>query len=44
MKTILSSIKAWVNKQFRQSIADWEQNDSSALNYIKNKRSKRQDR
>lgn len=41
MKTILSAVKTWANGRIdvriKDSVADWNQNDSSADNYIKNR-------
>ena len=37
MKTILSGVQAWTKGKIKESTADWNQNDSSADNYIKNR-------
>ena len=37
IKTIIMSIKVWVESLFVSSTADWNQEDSSQTNYIKNK-------
>ena len=41
MKTILSGIQKWTKKEIKDnaknSTADWNQNDSSAANYVKNR-------
>ena len=37
MKTILSAVKTWTTGKIKESTADWNQNDSSADNYIKNR-------
>ena len=37
IKTIIMSIKVWVESLFVNSTADWNQEDSSQTNYIKNK-------
>jgi hypothetical protein len=44
MKTILSAMKAWTRKEINkisnrivESTADWNQNDSNADNYVKNR-------
>lgn len=37
IKTIIMSIKVWVESLFVNSTADWKQEDSGQTNYIKNK-------
>lgn len=37
MSTILSAFKDWTKKEIKDSTADWNQNDSSANNYVKNR-------
>ena len=37
VKTLISGFKILVNKKIRGSVADWNQNDSSADNYVKNR-------
>jgi hypothetical protein len=37
MKTIISGLKQWVSTQITKSKSDWNQNDSSATNYVKNR-------
>lgn len=37
VKTLMSGFKTLVNKKIRGSVADWNQNDSSADNYVKNR-------
>lgn len=41
MKTIISAIKSWVSDEIkdasRVSVADWNQNDANADNYVKNR-------
>lgn len=37
MKTIISGLKQWVSTQIIKSKSDWDQNDSSATNYVKNR-------
>lgn len=37
MKTIISAIQSWVTGKIKDSTADWNQSDSSADSYIKNK-------
>lgn len=37
MKTILSAIKTWTERKIKSSTADWNQNDSTADNYVKNR-------
>ena len=37
MKTMVSAVKSWTEKKFDESTADWNQNDSTASNYIKNR-------
>lgn len=37
MKTILSAVQAWTKGKIKDSAADWNQNDSSADNYVKNR-------
>jgi hypothetical protein len=37
IKTIINAIKSWGREQIRQSTADWNQNNSSADSYIKNR-------
>ena len=37
MKTIISAIQEWVSGRIEDSTADWNQSDSSADSYIKNK-------
>lgn len=37
METILSAIKTWTKKEIKNSTADWNQNDSTMSNYIKNR-------
>ena len=37
MKTIISAVKAWTDGRIQESVADWNENDSSKDSYIKNK-------
>lgn len=37
MKTMVSAVKSWTEKKFDESTADWNQNDPTASNYIKNR-------
>ena len=37
IRTILSAFKTWTKKEIKNSTADWNQNDASQANYIKNK-------
>ena len=37
MKTIMSALKAWTKGKIKDSTADWNQNDASADNYVKNR-------
>ena len=37
MKTILSAVQTWTKGKIKESTADWNQNDSSADNYVKNR-------
>ena len=37
IKTILSAVKAWTTRKIKESTADWKQNDSSAVDYVKNR-------
>ena len=37
MKTILSALKAWVNKRIKNNTPDWDQSDPNTDGYIKNK-------
>lgn len=37
LKTVFSAMKTWVDIKIKDSTADWNQNDSSATNYVKNK-------
>ena len=37
MKTILSAVQTWTKGKIKDSTADWNQNDSSADNYVKNR-------
>ena len=37
MKTILSAVKTWTKGKIKDSTADWNQSDSSADNYVKNR-------
>lgn len=37
IKTIISGLKQWVSAQITKSKSDWNQNDSSATNYVKNR-------
>lgn len=37
MSTILSAFKDWTKTEIKDSTADWNQNDSSANNYVKNR-------
>lgn len=37
IKTIISGLQSWIRKEIKQSTADWNQNDSNADNYIKNR-------
>ena len=37
MKTILSAIQTWTKGKIKESTADWNQNDSNADNYVKNR-------
>jgi len=37
IKTIMSGLKQWVSTQITKSKSDWNQSDSSATNYVKNR-------
>lgn len=37
MKTILSAMKVWTKKEIKNSTADWNENDSNADSYVKNR-------
>jgi len=37
MKTIISAVQTWTKGKIKDSTADWNQNDSSADNYVKNR-------
>ena len=37
LKTVFSAMKTWVGKNIKDSTADWNQNDPSATNYVKNR-------
>lgn len=37
IKTIINSVRNWVKGEIKKSKADWNQNDSSADNYVKNR-------
>lgn len=37
IKTIISGLKQWVSTQITKSKSDWNQSDSSATNYVKNR-------
>lgn len=37
MKTILSAVQTWTKGKIKDSTADWNQNDSNADNYVKNR-------
>lgn len=37
MRTIISGLKQWVSAQITKSKSDWNQSDSNATNYIKNR-------
>lgn len=37
IKTIISAVKTWTKGEIKNSTADWNQNDSSADNYVKNR-------
>lgn len=37
MKTILSGVQTWTKGKIKESTADWNQNDSNADNYVKNR-------
>lgn len=37
IKTILSAVKTWTTRKIKESTADWKQNDSSAVDYVKNR-------
>ena len=37
MKTILSAVQAWTKGKIKDSTADWNQSDSNADNYVKNR-------
>ena len=37
MKTILSAVQTWTGGKIKDSTADWNQNDESADNYVKNR-------
>lgn len=37
MKTLMSAFKLWVKEKFKDSVANWDQNDDTALDYIKNR-------
>lgn len=37
MKTTVNAVQSWANKQIKNSAADWNQNDSDADNYVKNR-------
>ena len=37
IKTIISAVQTWTKRKIKDSTADWNQNDSNADNYIKNR-------
>lgn len=37
IKTIINSVQKWTKKEIKKSTADWNQNDSSAADYVKNR-------
>lgn len=37
IKTIINAVQSWTKKEIKNSVADWNQNDSSADNYVKNR-------
>jgi lysophospholipase L1-like esterase len=37
IKTIINSVQSWTKKQIKDSTADWNQNDSNADSYVKNR-------
>lgn len=37
IKTLLSAVKAWVTGELHASVADWNENNPSSLNYIRNR-------
>ena len=37
IKTIINAVQTWTKKKIKGSTADWNQNDSSADNYVKNR-------
>ena len=36
-KTILNAVQSWTKKEIKNSTADWNQNDASAVDYVKNR-------
>ena len=37
VKTIINGVQKWTKKEIKKSTANWNQNDESADNYVKNR-------
>lgn len=37
VKTIINAVQSWTKKEIKNSVADWNQNDASAVDYVKNR-------
>ena len=37
IKTLMSGFKTLIDNKIRKSVADWNQNDTDAVNYVKNR-------
>lgn len=37
IKTIINAVQSWTKKEIKDSTADWNQNDTSAVDYVKNR-------
>ena len=37
VKTIINAVQSWTKKEIKNSTADWNQNDTSAVDYVKNR-------
>lgn len=37
IKTIINAVQSWTKKEIKNSTADWNQNDASAADYVKNR-------